>query len=70
MTTNICMKEGGGGEGVGKKGVGHMLFPCKSGVGRVSPYSGEGGDCITLIECQQYQTKSRKLQRKSKQLGK
>ena len=39
------MYEGGrrAGEGVGKKGVGHMLFPCKSGVGRVSPYSGEGG---------------------------
>ena len=41
--------------------MGHIHFISKLGVRCVSLSSGEGGgDCITLIECQEYQTKSRK----------
>lgn len=52
-----------------------MLFPCKLGVvrGSVSLNSGEVGEeggCITLIECHENQTKSRKSQKNKNSLEK
>ena len=56
---------GGGGGGIrgGGVGVGHVHFLSKLGVGRVTLRrwgGGRGGDFIALIECQEYQTESRK----------